>query len=340
MKFLFTADIHLSRYGQDEINDQTGLPERISGIKNTLYQMASYCKQNNITTMVIGGDVYHTKSIIYSIAQEILGDFIDSYPDLYFIILDGNHDLSDKGVDAVSSLKVLSKYKNVKFISHKEIFEMENIVFIPYSKNLADNIRNNSADILVSHFGLNEGKLNSGISIVSEIGIKDLAGKYKLVLLGHYHKPQELEFDNPKVFYVGSPIQLDWGEKGDEKRFLIVETETLNVESVPTVGYKKHIELEINNSNKTKILKEAEKIKNNGDHVKLIKTDDVDLGKKIEDFNVVDKSEKDVTDRGISSTMSQSDRLKRFLEIKKVDKPEEFLTIGLDIIDKIEKEVA
>jgi DNA repair exonuclease SbcCD nuclease subunit len=342
MRFVFTADIHLSRYGQDEINDHTGLPERISGIKNTLYQMADYCQQNNISTMVIGGDIYHTKSIIYSMAQEILGDFIDAYPNLCFIILDGNHDLSDKGVDAISSLKVLSKYKNVMFVSHKGTLKLENILFVPYSKNLAKEISEGKTDILISHFGLSEGMLNSGISIVSEIGMKNLIGKYKVVLLGHYHKPQEIINDSIKLYYVGSPIQLDWGEKGDEKRFLVVDSTTLKVESVPTVGYKKHIELEINTENKTQILKEAKLVKDRGDYVKLIKTDSVTLDKKFEDFNVVDKSEKDVTDRGVSSTMSQDQRMKRYLEIKKIDESlhAEYLGIGLNIIEKVEKEAA
>jgi len=342
MKFVFTADIHLSRYGQDEINDHTGLPERISGIKNTLYQMADYCKQNNISTMVIGGDIYHTKSIIYSMAQEILGDFIDAYPTLCFIILDGNHDLSDKGVDAISSLKVLAKYKNVMFVSHKDTLKLENILFVPYSKNLANIISEGNSDILISHFGLSEGMLNSGISIVSEIGMKNLIGKYKVVLLGHYHKPQEIINDSIKLYYVGSPIQLDWGEKGDEKRFLVVDSTTLKIESVPTIGYKKHIELEINTENKTQILKEAKLVKDRGDYVKLIKTDSVTLDKKFEDFNVVDKSEKDVTDRGVSSTMSQDQRMKRYLEIKKIDESlhAEYLGIGLNIIEKVEKEAA
>jgi DNA repair exonuclease SbcCD nuclease subunit len=160
-----------------------------------------------------------------------------------------------------------------------------------------------------------------------------------LVLLGHYHKPQEVKSGATTAMYVGSPVQLDWGEKGDEKRFLVVDSEKLELESIPTEGYKKHIELEINSANKTKVLKEAEKIAASGDYVKLIKTDEVDLKKYAEAFCVVDKTEKDVTDRGISSNMSQAERMKRFVEIKKIPEGdiEEYMSVGLNIIDRVER---
>lgn len=340
MKFVFTADIHLSKYGQDVIDKETGLPERLTSINKVLHQMADYCLQNEIQFFVIGGDVYHTKSIIHSMAQSILFDFIKNYPQIQFIILDGNHDLSDRGESPISALKPLRECENVLWVEHKKPVKIENVYFAPYSKQLGEYIKEGNADILISHFGLNEGKLNSGISIVSEFGMKDLQ-KYKLVLLGHYHKPQEITMGSTTAYYVGSPIQLDWGEKGDEKRFLVVDSQTLVVESVPTVGYKKHIEIEINSSNKNKVLKEAEKILESGDYVKLIKTDDVDLGKKVEQFNVIDKTEKDVTDRGISSTMSQDERMKRYLEIKKIPQEniESFMKIGLSIIERVEREL-
>jgi len=55
--------------------------------------------------------------------------------------------------------------------------------------------------ILISHFGLSEGMLNSGMSIISDIGLKDLRGKYELVLLGHYHKPQEIIYILNLAYY-------------------------------------------------------------------------------------------------------------------------------------------
>ena len=336
MKFLFTADIHLSRYSQDKVESESNLPERLHSIKQVLHSMGNYCYDNDIEWFIIGGDIMHNKSIIYSIAQDLMLDFFEQFEDLEFWVIDGNHDLSGKGADAISSLRSLHSVQNVEWISGTPM-GCQDYVCIPYSHDIVSQVKNGSRKILISHFGLTEATLSSGISIVSDIKMADLYGKYELVLLGHYHKPQEIITDKTKLYYVGSPIQLDGGEKGEEKRFLIVDTDTLNVQSIPTTGYKKHVELEINASNKTEVLVEAENHKQSGDYVKLIKTEAVDIQS---DFAVIDKTEKDITDRGITSAMSERDKLNRYMEIKEVpsNKTENYLKAGLEIINSCEEE--
>jgi DNA repair exonuclease SbcCD nuclease subunit len=331
MKFLFTGDIHLSRYAQDQVEDQSNLPERLHSIKTALYNMANYCLENSIENFIIGGDIMHTKSVIYSIAQNIMLDFFDDFEDLQFWVLDGNHDLSGKGAGVVSALRCIKPVNNVEWITQTPTGNQD-FICIPYSFNVVDQVKQNKRRILISHFGLQEGLLNSGISIVSEIKLADLIGQYELVLLGHYHKPQEIIRADISLYYVGSPVQLDWGEKGDVKRFLIVDTDTLDVQSIPTIGYKKHIELEINSANKNEILKQAEIERKAGNYIKLIKTESVEIKT---DFAVIDKSEKDITDRGITSSMSEEDKLKRFMQIKEVplDKYDRYLNAALDIIN-------
>jgi DNA repair exonuclease SbcCD nuclease subunit len=56
--------------------------------------------------------------------------------------------------------------------------------------------------------------------------------RVKLVVSGHIHKRQWLA--GGKFHYLGSPLQLNFGEEGEEKCFSIIDTETLEIESVPT----------------------------------------------------------------------------------------------------------
>jgi len=51
----------------------------------------------------------------------------------------------------------------------------------------------------------------------------------------------------------------------------------------------------------------------------------------------VDKTEQDVTNRGINSSMSTSDKLNRFLEIKEisVEKRDSYRNIALDIMNSV-----
>jgi len=327
MKRLFTADIHFSGYGQDRLDDKTGLPERLASIKNSLYYMAEYCITNGIIRFEFGGDLMHNKSVVYSVAQKIIKEFLFDYRNkMQFSFITGNHDLSGKGNDAISSLEFLDLVENQNWVylnaCYQDIYD-NNTYYVPYSYDMVEKIKENKykAKILVSHFGLSEGVLNSGISIVSKLNANDLikAG-YKLVLLGHYHKPQALINNQISIYYVGSPIQLDWGEKGDEKRFLIYDDQTFEVESVPIEGYKKHIELEVTNENKDDVLKIAREAKEKGHHVKLLKQENVDDSKLKEEFFVVDKTEKDITNRGITLGMAQEERFKKYLEIEGISK--------------------
>ncbi|MFW9871817.1 MAG: exonuclease SbcCD subunit D [Candidatus Thorarchaeota archaeon] len=335
MEFGFIADIHLSRYGQDAIEDETNLPERLSSIKSALYEVGTYCVENSIDTIIIGGDLLHNKSVIYAIAQDLMLDYFEDFSGINFIVIDGNHDLSGKGADVVSALRSLRNIDNVTWIPFNETYRIENILCVPYSHKVPNVVRNNKSDILISHFGLNEGVLNSGLSIISDVSLKELTGKYKLVLLGHYHKPQEILRPDISLYYVGSLIQLDWGEKGDEKRFLIVNSDTLDVQSIPITNYKKHIELELTTDNKDEIFEAAKKAKENGDHVKVIMKERVDLTSIKGEFNVIDKTERDITDRGISSSMSREDIHKRYLNIKEIpeDQANDYLNVAKRIIE-------
>jgi len=337
MKFANIADIHLSRYGQDKIEETTNLPERLYSIKQALYEVADYCMKHSIEHIIISGDIIHGKSIIYTVSQDLIIEYINSYKDITFWVIDGNHDITSKSSSAISALRFMENMTNVKWIPWNKTFLHEDIFFVPYSHNMLDIIKKNSSKILISHFGLTEATLNSGMSIITNISLKDLSN-YKLVLLGHYHKPQEIIRDNFQLYYSGSLIQLDWGEKGEEKRFLIVDSDTLKVDSIPLTKYKKHIEIEINTDNKTEALKEALEAKEAGHHVKIIKRDKVNLDSIEAEYNIVDKTEVDITNRGISSTMSHQDRLLKFLEIREIEEEyqDEYMKIALEIVENSE----
>ncbi len=340
MKFAFIADIHLSRYSQDKIEDESNLPERLHSIRRALTEVAMYCKQHEIRHLIIGGDTLHGKSIIYAIAQDLMLQFFKNYDFLQCIVIDGNHDISGKGVEVVSALRSLENIRNVRWVKFDQTYHLqpEDILFVPYSYKLPQAIKDHKAKILISHFGLSEAVLNSGMSIISDVSVKDLVGKYELALLGHYHKPQEIIGPNISIYYVGSLIQLDWGEKNDEKRFLVVDTDTMNVQSIPITDYKKHIEIELLSSNVDEALKAAKEAKDAGNHVKIIMKEPVDLTSVSGEFNIVDKTERDITDRGITSSMSQDDKFKKYMDIKQIpeDKRERYLQISKEILDEVE----
>lgn len=328
MKFIAIGDLHYSLYGQDPIVAETNLPERLHYLCEVMDNIALYAKENNINKIIVAGDTLHNKSIIHTVAMSVLLDFLRTNSNIEFILVDGNHDMSSKSGNGVSALKSLDTEPNVTVI-HKSV-QIENILFVPWNSDMIDNIKNGKSEYLIAHLGLNEAQLSSGISIVSEIGLSSLK-QYKTCILGHYHKPQEVG----NCIYVGSPIQLDWGEKNEEKRFLVVDTDKHTIESIPTIGYKKHYELEITKDNKDSIIESAKKLKNEGHFVNIKKKTNVDTDDIQEEFRVIDKTEKNIINRGITMLMSDSDKLMKYMEIKEIKKEDQkdYLKEALNLIN-------
>jgi len=344
MKLAVTGDIHFSAYAQDSIID--GLPERLGSLKAAMTNMIETCGERGVYDIAIAGDLCHNKSIIHTTAQDVMLEIFQAkeYQDMRFYIIDGNHDLSGKGSDSVSALKSLDTIGNVKWISYQSKGEMGHCIedgkvcFIPFYPGMVDYIKTKSTkgNILISHFGLNEALLSSGISIQSPIKASDLS-RFKLVILGHYHLPQEMKSKKTNIYYTGSPIQLDWGEKNEEKRFLIVDTDTLDVESVPTVGYKKYIEFKLDSENRESVIKEARDLRDKGHHVKIVTTEKL-IQDDMENINITEDYEEDITNRGITSGMDEMEKHRKYLEIKEIpeEEREAYLKTAKKLIDMTE----
>ena len=75
----------------------------------------------------------------------------------------------------------------------------------------------------------------------------------------------------------------------------------------------------------------------NGHYVKLVKKEKFEL-QGAEKLNVVDKTESDATNRGITSTMTQREKLERYLEVKEIpeNQREEYLDVGIEIMNACE----
>ena len=95
MRAIVIADLHLSMYANDPYIE--GYPERLFYLLKVLRQIADYAIKNGINKIIVAGDTFHTKSIIHSLAQSELLDYLRYYNGkVEFIIVDGNHDNHDR----------------------------------------------------------------------------------------------------------------------------------------------------------------------------------------------------------------------------------------------------
>jgi len=328
MKWGITGDIHLRIFDDKEYSDE-GIPLKLSEILKTFDNMCLYCQKQNINKIAILGDINDTKEIAAVDAFSIFKDILKKYSDITFYIIYGNHDMtSSEGIR--TAIDLLAGPKNVITITKPTI--IDNILFVPYIRiNLIETLNNMiETDILLTHIGVSDAQLSNGSSIKSSISVKHLS-KWKLVLSGHYHKPQNVD----NLWYVGSLIPLTRSEYDEEKRFIILDTETLKIESIPTSGYRKYFNFIIDkNVNKDEILAEAYKAKKEGNFVTVRnRLSEVIIN---DDINIIDECEEEFESRGINNAMTEEERMRKYIDIMRIPKDniEEYITIGLEIINK------
>lgn len=333
MKLIAIGDIHCSGFTDDALIE--GYPARLFYIKESLDSIIKYGREKGITDYVMVGDVYNDKTIIYNASQDMLVNFFLQNSDLNFILISGNHDLSATGTNQKSAISAFQKYPNVHCVLHEpEVIEKYNGVFVPYAHDFLAKYRTvdtKGMKILFAHVGLNEGVLQSGLSRVDKLKMSDI-NNMSLLILGHYHKPQKIEGTNSIGYYVGSLIPKDWNDKNEDKRFLVVDTDTLEVESVnidcPNVP--KYVEIVITEPEQVEAaFKTYDEQKKLGNKVRIVNKSKEKLVAKAksvsDDIVLIEHQDVDVTNRGITVTQTKLEQCKKYLEIKEIENVDKYL---------------
>lgn len=113
-------------------------------------------------------------------------------------------------------------------------------------KLLCRSFRQDAVNLLCLHTHI-EGAIKGGSERQVHLGEDwaalpaDLPPDAHYIALGHIHRPQKVEAPSP-AYYAGSPLQLDFGEAGDEKLFRVIEVKPgprpAKITSLPYVGAK------------------------------------------------------------------------------------------------------
>jgi len=113
-------------------------------------------------------------------------------------------------------------------------------------KVLCRSFRNDTVNLLCLHTHL-EGAIKGGSERQVHLGEDwaalpaSLPADAHYIALGHIHRPQKVAAPSP-TYYAGSPLQLDFGEAGEEKSFRVVQVKPgprpATITSVPYVGAK------------------------------------------------------------------------------------------------------
>lgn len=184
-------------------------------------------RSKNITRIIFAGDFFHSRSEISVNTIHVASELIRKFRDFKLHMLVGNHDSYYKQKADVHSLSIFSGYENITVhdVTNTITIHDKKVTFCPWGFDYNDIQK---ADIMFGHFEIESFKMNA--HKLCEVGVKpkDLLKKAPIVFSGHFHLNEEREYDTGKIIYVGSPFQLDFGERDCKKGYYILDFNDLS----------------------------------------------------------------------------------------------------------------
>lgn len=201
-------------------------------------------KSKDIDTIFFTGDFFHSRSEISVSTIQAASDLLKQFNNEFKIyMIPGNHDCYYKDKSDVNSLSILDGYTNINVfnkITYMETCNNKTFVFCPWGFSYEDIAK---SDIIFGHFEIESFKMNAHKLCEHGFKPKDLIARAPLVFSGHFHLNEEREYDEGKIVYVGSPFQLDFGERDTKKGYYILDVDNLNYTFVENTVTPIHIKL-------------------------------------------------------------------------------------------------
>ncbi len=246
-KVLLFSDLHLHNWTYGATQER-GWNSRLLVQKRFLEDIRDVVAQQNIDHVFFLGDLFHEHGILRAdvievayngfknIAQSALGMCVS---------LVGNHDFLTRngGIHSLSFMEGTG-WK----IAFPE-FTFDNFHFLSFmpDKKLFYDILNmsNGKDFMFFHQGVLGVPMSSGFELPDEVLRVTSLPKNSLCFTGHYHRRQKVA-DN--LVIVGSPIQHTWGDSGDDRGYIILDTETKEYKFYNYTAAPKFVNLEVNSN--------------------------------------------------------------------------------------------
>jgi DNA repair exonuclease SbcCD nuclease subunit len=241
-RFIHTADWHLWDKHKYSVNNS-----RLKKIIRNIKFIIKFAIKKKVDAVFVAGDLTH----VYNPDEKVLNQLTKIFKyaidnGIKLRIINGNHDTDglnhslESLQNIISSLdtdmiKIFTFKKDQQAISYREFFSKQlgegvanilhvSVTYVPYQDDMAHTIssakevacfNNFDRNIIVSHCAVDGAYASSGKKLKSNITLKHFEG-WDYAALGDYHKYQKL---SESVYYSGSAIRLNKGERNDIKGF-------------------------------------------------------------------------------------------------------------------------
>lgn len=232
-KVMLFSDIHVHPHKRSQ--------QRLDDCLNALGWVFDKASEAGVRDILFGGDLFHDRQKIevytYQRVFEILSEKL-SGGQFRLVLLLGNHDLWYNDRTTVSSVTPLSALPGVTIVSKPSRLSIagSNWDFIPFTHNPVETLEElkvmpGEPKYALGHIAVDGAVLHG--TQTADVAIEHdgdmvrispaLFSHYRHTFLGHYHAEQRV---NLKVEYIGSPLQLSFGEAFQQKHIILFDCET------------------------------------------------------------------------------------------------------------------
>lgn len=309
MKILFFADLHARKVYR---SISSGF---LDDVLLTISEIKEIADQEGVETIICLGDLFHR---INNISIELLTKIYSAFRDLRtfkLIFLTGNHDISQ-------GCSILEIFKSLGSVYERPgMFKIEDKTFFCFPYTTGEYFWE-EADVFLGHLSIAEGQLDStDIKLKDELSIDQICSFFTLGLMGHYHKRQRIK----NFHYVGSALQLSFGEAGQKKFCAILDTKDLSLKWRELTKARKYLVISLP-SEKIPDWSILEKY-----IVKFVLEREeaqdllVDIPEKIFYFVEMAYSAKSLVSRIASNTFDDAELVRKFVDVAETDLDKEHL---------------
>ena len=250
-KALVFSDLH--------IHDHKDRVERLDDCLKVLEWIFETAAERDVDYIFFLGDLFHERSKIdtknYMITFDVfMKHMLNDASTRQMFLLVGNHDMYHKESCDINSVKPLSAIPRISIVQNPVSMELggRKIDWLPYSENPIEDLNNfkkkGVGDILFAHIAVSGASTNTFYGVRSDVIVEhdkemvrvdaSLFEDWDMAMFGHYHGAQPI---SKKAEYVGSPLQLTFGEVFQQKHLIILDLETMEKEYVVNDFSPKHL---------------------------------------------------------------------------------------------------
>lgn len=199
-----------------------------------------HLEKNKIKTIIHLGDMFDNRqNLNVNILNEVDKLMIDKFNKYNTYILIGNHDTMMKTTIDIHSLKPFRHLKNINIIDKITQIDLDGktCLLVPWQvdnkkfiKKVAD--KNFYNDLAMGHFEINGFSLNN--TKVCDFGLSPdiFFNNYGMTFSGHFHCRKMMERAGKIIQYNGSPYEITRADRGQEKGFIVLDTETMKYDFI------------------------------------------------------------------------------------------------------------